>query len=65
MGAEVTPITRLFKVTTTNQQGDVLVAYVYESCKQSYLRSMMEEYGNSTAVEIDISDIPTNVDFPR
>jgi hypothetical protein len=42
-----------------------MIAYVRESYKQSYFRSMMEEYGNSTAVEIDISDIPTNVDFPR
>ena len=58
-------IEKMFKVTTVNGQGDEMIAYVRESYKQSYFRSMMEEYGNSTAVEIDISDIPTNVDFPR
>ncbi len=58
-------IEKIFKVTTVNGQGDEMIAYVRESYKHSYFRSMMEEYGNSVAVEIDISDIPTNVDFPR
>ena len=58
-------IAKIFKVTTVNDQGDELVAYVRENYKQSYLRSMMEEYGNSVAVEIDIADIPANVDIPR
>ena len=61
----MTPTTRLFKVTTVNDQGDEIVAYVRESYKQSYFRSMMEEYGNSVGVEIDIADIPANVDIPR
>ena len=65
MGAEVKPPARLFKITTVNDQGDEIVAYVRESYKQSYFRSMIEEYGNSVAVEIDIADIPANVDIPR
>jgi hypothetical protein len=56
---------KIFKVTTVNYEGDEIVAYVRESYKQSYRRSMMEEYGNSVAVEIDIADIPANVDIPR
>lgn len=65
MGAAVKPTARLFKVTTVNSQGEEMIAYVRESYKQSYFRSMMEEYGNSVAVEIDIADIPANVDIPR
>ena len=42
-----------------------MIAYVRERYKHSYFRSMMEEYGNSVAVEIDIADIPDDVDFPR
>lgn len=56
---------KIFKITTTNAQGDELTAYVYETYKQSYLRSMMEEYGNATSIEVDIADIPDNVDIPR
>lgn len=58
-------IEKIFKVTTVNGQGDEMIAYVRESYKQSYCRSMMEEYGNTVAVEIDIADIPANVDIPR
>ena len=65
MGAAVKPTARLFKVMTVNGQGEEMIAYVRESYKQSYFRSMMEEYGNSVAVEIDIADIPDDVDFPR
>jgi hypothetical protein len=42
-----------------------MIAYVRESYKHSYFRSMMEEYGNSVAVEIDIADIPADVNFPQ
>ena len=65
MGAEVKSTARIFKVTTINGQGDEMIAYVRESYKQSYFRSMMEEYGNSVLVEIDIADIPADVDIPR
>ena len=58
-------ITKIFKVTTINGQGDEMIAYVRESYKHSYVRSMMEEYGNSVAVEIDTADIPADIDFPR
>jgi len=57
--------TKIFKVTTINGQGDEMIAYVRESYKHSYFRSMMEEYGNSVAVEIDIEDIPADVNFPQ
>jgi len=57
--------TKIFKVTTVNGQGDEMIAYVRERYKHSYFRSMMEEYGNSVAVEIDIADIPADVDFPQ
>ena len=56
---------KIFKITTTNAQGDELTAYVYETYKQAYLRSMMEEYGNASSVEIDIADVPENVEIPR
>ena len=56
---------KIFKITTTNAQGDELTAYVYETYKQSYLRSRMEEYGNATSIEVDIADVPDNVNIPR
>jgi hypothetical protein len=56
---------KIFKITTTNAQGDELTAYVYETYKQAYLRSMMEEYGNAISVEVDIADVPDNVNLPR
>lgn len=56
---------KIFKITTTNAQGDELTAYVLENYKQTYLRSMMEEYGNAVSAEVDIADVPDNVDIPR
>ena len=56
---------KIFKITTTNAQGDELTAYVLENYKQAHLRSMMEEYGNAVSAEVDIADVPDNVDIPR
>ena len=36
-----------------------------ENYKQAHLRSMMEEYGNAVSAEVDIADVPDNVDIPR
>jgi hypothetical protein len=58
-------IEKIFKITTVNGQGDEIIAYVRQNYKQAYLRTMMEEYGNSIAVEIDIADIPADVDIPQ
>lgn len=56
---------KIYKITTTNAQGDELTAYVREDYKQAYLRSMMEEYGNASSVEVNIADVPENVEIPR
>lgn len=53
----------VYKVTVVNAQGTPLVAYVKESSRRSYVRSMREEYGNAKVELVEPSDIPEGIDL--
>ena len=55
----------IYKVTTVNRDGKEMVAYCLPAIKQNYVRSMMEEYGNSTAVGMMFADVPPDINIPR
>jgi hypothetical protein len=53
----------VYKITVINSKGSPMVAYVTESTRQTYVRSMREEYGNAKVEKIDIEDLPEGVSF--
>jgi hypothetical protein len=53
----------VYKVTVVNSKGAALVAYVTEATRQTYVRSMREEYGNAKVEQISIEDLPEGVNF--
>lgn len=53
----------VYKVTVVNTQGVPLVAYVKESSRRNYVRSMREEYGNAKVELVEADDIPEGIDL--
>lgn len=55
----------IYKVTTMDREGHEMVAYCLPAVKHMYVRSMMEEYGNTTVEGMMLTDVPPDVEMPR
>lgn len=54
---------QVYKVTVVNRQGTPLIAYVKESSRRSYVRSMREEYGNAKVEQVAADELPEGIDL--
>ncbi len=55
----------VYKVTVINGQGEPLIAYVSEASRQTYVRSMREEYGNAKGEKVETEDLPEGVSLNK